>query len=71
MTARDAHQSPTEFKDIILSYPTIKKVMADPHYEILWADNSGAGLGSHPTENYGAGIYYTPKQAIIYQNHLR
>ena len=48
MTARDAHQSPTEFKDIILSYPTIKKVMADPHYEILWADNSGAGLGATP-----------------------
>ena len=45
--------------------------MVDPQFEILWAYNSGAGLGSHPTENYGLGIYYPAKHAIIAQHRLR
>ena len=45
--------------------------MVDSHCEILWADNSGADLGSHPIANYAAGLYYASKQALISQQHLR
>ena len=41
--------------------------MMESQCEILWADNSGAALGGHPTANYASGIYDTDKQAIIYQ----
>ena len=43
----------------------------DYHYENLWVDNSVAGLGIYPTENYGAASDYDSKQEIIYQHRLR
>ena len=48
--------SPTEVKDIILSYPSITKFMVDSHCDFLWSDNSGAYLGHHPTANYASGL---------------
>ena len=45
--------------------------MVDSHYEILWADKSGSGLGQDPTENYVAGLHNSQKQAIISQQSLR
>ena len=71
MTAIDSGHVPTEIKNIILSYPSITQIMVDSHYEILWADNSGADLGHHPTSKYSAGIYDAEKQAIIAQQRLR
>ena len=47
----------TLVKNVILHYLSTTQVMVDSHFEILWAKNSGEGLGWHPTENYGAGIY--------------
>ena len=44
--------------------------MVASHCEILWADNSGSGLGIHPTSNYGAGLDDPEKQAIISQQRL-
>ena len=41
--------------------------MVDSHFEILWADNYGAGLGRHPTENYSPGLDDAQKQEIISQ----
>ena len=54
LTARDAGHALTEIKDIILPYPPITKIIVESHYEIMWVDNSGAGLGQYPTANYGA-----------------
>ena len=70
VTARDAGHTPTEFKNIVLSYPSITYIMVDSQCEILWADNSGADLGSHPTENYASGLDYAEKQAIFSQKRL-
>ena len=44
--------------------------MADSHCEILWDDNSGAGLGRHPTENHEAGLDDPQNWAIIDQQRL-
>ena len=57
MTYRDGVHAPTEFKYIILSYPSISQLMVDSHCEILWDVNSVADLGRHPTASY-AGILY-------------
>ena len=45
--------------------------MVASHCEILWADNSGSGLGIHPTSNYGAGLDEPVKQSITTQQSLR
>ena len=45
--------------------------MVDPHCEILWYDNSGAGLGRHPTAYYGAAADNAANQEIITQQCLR
>ena len=71
MIARDAGHKPTEFKNIILSKPTITKIMVDSHCEIMWADNSEADLGHHPIANYVAVLDDTAKQAVTSQQHLR
>ena len=70
VTSRVAGHAPTEVKTIILSYPSITQVIVDSHYEILWADNSGANLGCHPKANYAAGLYDADKQAVISQQRL-
>ena len=71
LTEIDAHNVPTETKDIILSYPPTTQVMVDSHCEILWADNYGANLGRHPIENHAAGLDDAEKQAMISQQRLR
>ena len=45
--------------------------MVESHCEILWVNNSGAGLGIHHTSDYGAAADIPDKQAIIYQHCLR
>ena len=45
--------------------------MLDPHYEIIWADNSGAGLGCHLTEDYGSASNNAANQEIISQKRPR
>ena len=45
--------------------------MVDSHCEILWYNNSGAGLGHHPTADYRASSDDTENQSIIDQQHLR
>ena len=69
--ARDTIHATTEVKGIILYYPYTPQVIVDEHCEILWADNSGAGLGRHPTANHGAGLDNLTKQAMIYQQCRR
>ena len=71
VTSRYAGHSPTEFKNIILFYPSTKKIMVDSHCEIMWSDNSGADLGRHPTENYAAGLDDAAKQAVMAKKRLR
>ena len=71
LTEIDAHNVPTETKDIILSYPPTTQVMVDSHCEILWADNYGANLGRHPIENHAVGLDDAEKQAMISQQRLR
>ena len=71
VTARYAGHAPTEVKKIILYHPSTTQIMMDPHYVILWADNSGESLGRHPSENYSAGLDDAQKQAIIAQQSLR
>ena len=68
VTSRDGLHVPTEVKNVI-TYVT--QAMVDSHYEILWSDTSGADLGCHPTENYGAALDDPAKQSIISQQHLR
>ena len=51
VSSRDIGHAPTEFKNIILLYPSITKIMVDSHCEFLWDDNYVANLGRHPTEN--------------------
>ena len=67
----DTINSPTEVKNIILSYPSITQIMVESHCEILWADNSGENLGRQPTANYVAAIYDAEKQVIIAHKDLR
>ena len=67
VTDRDGNHAPTEVKEIIMSYPYINQVMVDSHFEILWAENSGAGLGRQPTAIYGAGLDNPEKHAVITQ----
>ena len=45
--------------------------MVNSHCEILWDDNSGAGLGRHPTENHEAGLEDPQNWEIIDQQRLR
>ena len=40
------------------------------HFEILWDDKSGEGLGRHPTANYAAGLDDLVKQSIFSQQLL-
>ena len=65
VTAIDIGHAPTEVKNIILSHPSITQMMVDSHYYILWADNSGADLGRHSTENCSEVLDDTYKQAVI------
>ena len=71
VTDIDTINSPTEVKNIILSYPSITQIMVESHCEILWADNSGENLGRQPTANYVAAIYDAEKQVIIAHKNLR
>ena len=71
VTSRDLNQSPTEFENIILFYPSIKQDMVNSHCEIMWDNNSGAGLGSHPKSDYGSAAGLPDKQGIITQQRLR
>ena len=71
VTARDGHHSPTEAKGIILFYPSITQKMVESHFEILWADNSGAILERYDTGNYGAELNNPAKQIKIAQHLLR
>ena len=45
--------------------------MVYSHCEILWAENSGANLGRHPTENYAVGLDDAQNEAIIAHQRLR
>ena len=51
-TNRDSLHAATELNEIIMFYPSITQVLVNSHYEVLWDDSSGAGLGRHPTANY-------------------
>ena len=68
---RYAGHALTEVKNIILSYPSTTKIMVDLHCEILWAENYGAGLERHPTENYALGLDDAANQAVILKHRLR
>ena len=70
VTSIDAGRALTEFKDIIISYKSIKKTMVDSHCEIIWADKSGTDSRHHPTANYGAGLDDPAKQAVQAQKRL-
>ena len=67
----DAVHAPTEVKDIILPYPSIIQLLVDSHCEILWNDSSGAGLGHHPTSDYGSASNNASNKSIIAQRSLR
>ena len=71
VTSVDGGNSPTEVKYTIMSYSSLTKFMVDSHCEILWDDNYGEYLGSHPTANYASGLDDAQKQEIISQRHLR
>ena len=43
----------------------------DPSSETLWEENSGSGLGHHPTSDYEVSSDISAKQALIYQERLR
>ena len=43
----------------------------DSHCEIMWGDNSVAGLGCHPTADYGSAADNSENQALICQHLLR
>ena len=62
VTSRDAGYATTEVKNIILSYPSITKIMVGSYCEIMWADNSREIFGCHPTANYSAGLDDAQKQ---------
>ena len=44
--------------------------MMESHCEILWDDNSGAGLERHPTADYGAELDNVENHSIIAQQRL-
>ena len=71
VTSTDEIHIPTEAKYIIMFYPSITRYMVNSHCDILVADNSGAGLGRHPTDNYESGLDEPQKQAVIAQKRLR
>ena len=54
MTYVYINQASTEFNNITLFYTSITQAMVESHYEIMWVNNSEAGLGRHPTANYVA-----------------
>ena len=70
MTAIDAGFATTKVKKIVMYYPSITQIMVEAHCEILWADNYGANLGCHPTENYAAGLYDAEKKSKIAHKHF-
>ena len=70
VTSRYEGHTCTEVNNTILSYPYITKIMVKSHFEVLWADNSGADLGRHLTANCSAGQNDADKQAIIAQQRL-
>ena len=45
--------------------------MVESHYEILWYENLGSGLGRHPIKKYESGIDNPQKKAITPQQCLR
>ena len=71
LISRDVFHVPTEFNKIITSCLSISQSMVESHCEILWDNNLGAGLGRHPTADYGSAPYYPVKQLIITQQCLR
>ena len=71
VTSRDSGNAPTEVKNTILSYTSTTQIMVESHCKILWAENSGANLGRHTTENYASGLDDAEKQAIIAHQRLR
>ena len=54
MTPNDLNQAPTEFKNVILLYPSKIQAMVYSQCENIGANKSGSGLGCHPTADYGA-----------------
>ena len=70
-TDRYAAQLRSEYKNLIFSYLSIAQAVIYSHCENLWLENSGAGLGHHPRENYREAENYDSKQAIIDQQNLR
>ena len=71
VTARYPGNVPTEFNNIIHSYNSITGAIIESHYEILWANKSGAGLGCISTAYYGAAPDDVEKQVLISQQSLR
>ena len=53
-TERDGSHLPTEFNNVISSYPSITQTMMDSQFKLVLEDNSVVGLGRHPTADYGA-----------------
>ena len=54
VTPNDLNQEPTEFKNVILLYPSKIQAMVYSQCENIGANKSGSGLGCHPTADYGA-----------------
>ena len=71
MIYRDEGHATNVVKGIILYCPSITQVIVESHYEIMWYENYGAGLGIHLTGNYAAGLDDADKQTIIAQQCLR
>ena len=71
VTSRNVVNVITEYTSFIYSYPSITQYVIDSHFENMWVDNPGTGLGSYPTEDYVVAENDTNKQAIIYQCCLR
>ena len=71
VTSRNVVNVITEYTNFIYSYPSITQDVIDSHFENMWVDNPGTGLGSYPTEDYVVAENDTNKQAIIYQCCLR
>ena len=70
VTYRYGVHVPTEYKYVIISYTSITQFMVDSQCEIMWANNSGAGLGGHPISYYESAPYSPENQAIITQQGL-
>ena len=71
VTFRDLNHPPTELKNAISFYPSITKTMVKSICEILWVNNSGTDLGSHPISYYGSASDDDEKKSSIAQQRIR